>query len=65
MSIRVYYTCPKCEDEIPVEVVIGEESDLPSECPNCSAAIPDEAHAEMETRAIESAADRAEDFYDQ
>jgi len=54
--ICVTYTCRHCGDEMPVEVIIGEEDDLPEYCPACCAPIPDSAHEEV----YESAVGRAE-----
>lgn len=61
---HVYYTCKKCDDEFEVEVSIGECDDLPEECPNCGAPIPEDAHADVEEAAISRAQDRAEDYYE-
>lgn len=53
-----YYTCKKCHEEIPCEVVINEECDLGDECPHCKAPIPIEAHGEMDEQACERASER-------
>ena len=55
--MKVYYTCKHCGHEMEVHVVINEENDLGESCVACGAVIPDEAHAEVETAAIEKAAD--------
>lgn len=60
--IHVTYTCKKCQEEIEVEVTIGEEDDLPEKCENCGEPIPDSAHGEVEEDAIGQAQDSAEDW---
>lgn len=55
--IRVTYQCKACRDEFDVEVRLGEDNDLPENCPGCNAPIPlDAATAEVE----ELARDKAE-----
>lgn len=56
--MKCYYTCKKCDHEIEVHVVINEEDDLPETCDACGAPIPDEAHGDVNTQAMERASER-------
>lgn len=60
--MKVYYTCPHCEHEIEVYVVINEEDDLPEVHDECGKPIPEDAHDKVNTYAIEKASDVS--FYD-
>lgn len=56
--MKVYYNCPHCSAEIEVTVIINEEDDLPEDCPECGKPIPDAAHGDVNTNAMEKASER-------
>jgi predicted nucleic acid-binding Zn ribbon protein len=53
-----YYTCKHCGAEIECSVIINEEDDLPENCPECNAPVPDKAHEDVNTQAMERASER-------
>lgn len=55
--MRVYYTCKHCDAEMEVHVRINEDDDLPENCPQCDAIIPEQAHSDVNLDAIEKASD--------